>query len=206
MTLRVIGFGVGRTGTFSTKLALEELGFGRCHHMEEVVAKSADQVGLWRNAADGKVDWHQAYEGFSSALDWPTAAFCPELVKAFPDAKFLLTVRDTEKWYKSFSETIYPLVTDTSGLPPDVLPFIEMVIAVIRKTGFDLPSTRDAIIAAYHRHNDTVKRTVPAGQLLVFDVREGWEPLCKFLGCPVPAKDFPRTNNIQDFWDSVRAG
>jgi hypothetical protein len=84
----VIGFGVGRTGTFSTKLALDALGFGPCHHMEEVDARSPEQVAIWASAADGRVDWERVYAGFQAAVDWPTAAFCRELVEAYPDAKF----------------------------------------------------------------------------------------------------------------------
>jgi hypothetical protein len=206
MALRVIGVGVGRTGTFSMKLALEELGFGRCHHMEEVDVNSPEQIALWRSAADGKVDWNAAYAGFDSAVDWPTAAFCQELAGAYPNAKFILTLRDPEKWYESFSNTIYALIQPTEKTPRELLPFLDMVIAVVRKTGFQIPSTKEEILAAFHRHTETVKSTVPADRLLLFDVKQGWEPLCRFLGAPVPAKEFPRTNNTKDFWDSAQAG
>lgn len=206
MSLRVIGFGVGRTGTFSMKLALEELGFGRCHHMEEVDVNSAEQIALWRSAADGKVDWRKAYAGFHSAVDWPTAAFCKELAEAYPDAKFILTLRDPEKWYESFSNTIYPLIQPTEKTPRELLPFLDMVIAVVRKTGFRIPSTKEETLAAFHRHSETVRQTIPPDRLLIFDVKQGWEPLCRFLDVGVPAKEFPRTNNTKDFWDSAQAG
>jgi hypothetical protein len=129
MSLRVIGFGVGRTGTFSMKLALEELGFGPCHHMEEVDARSPEQIAMWASAADGKVIWRKAYAGFHSAVDWPTAAFSRELAAAHPDAKCILTLRDPEKWYESFSQTIYPLIQPTEKTPPELLPFLQMVVA-----------------------------------------------------------------------------
>ncbi len=206
MTLRVIGFGVGRTGTFSMKLALEQLGFGPCHHMEEVDAKSPKQVALWMSATQGTVDMKKAYANFHSAVDWPTAAFCSELAAAFPEAKFILTVRDPEKWYASFSQTIVPLIQPTEKTPSDLLPFLKMVMAVVRKTGFVIPSNKEEILAAYHRHVNTVKTTIPVDRLLVFDVKQGWEPLCQFLGVPVPSNEFPKTNNFKDFWDSVQAG
>ena len=206
MSLRVIGLGVGRTGTFSMKLALEELGFGPCYHMEEVDEKSPEQVAMWVSAAAGKVDWEQVYAGYNAAVDWPTAAFTRELVAQYPDAKFILTVRDSEKWYARFSQTIYPLIQPTEDTPSDLLPFLAMVVAVVEKTGFRIPSTKDEILSAYHRHTETVTGTIPPDRLLVFDVKEGWEPLCRFLGVSVPAKDFPKTNNTQDFWDSVQAG
>lgn len=206
MSLRVIGFGVGRTGTFSMKLALELLGFGPCHHMEEVDIKSAEQIAMWKAAASGQVDWEKAYAGYTAAVDWPTAAFCRELAAAYPEAKFILTIRDPERWYASFSQTIFPLIQPTARTPPELLPFLEMVRAVIRKTGFQIPSTKEEILAAFHRHIETVTQIIPADRLLQFDVKEGWEPLCRYLGVAVPPSDFPRTNTTKDFWDSVQAG
>lgn len=206
MPLDVIGFGLGRSGTYSTKLALEQLGFGPCHHMEEVDPRSREQLALWMDAAGGKVDWERAYAGYRAALDWPTAGFCRELVSAFPKARFLLTVRDPEKWYKSISETIYPLVQATDRIPGELLPFLGMVRAVMQKTGFVFPATKTQIMAAHDAHMALVKSAVPEDQLLIFDVRQGWNPLCDFLGVPAPETPFPQTNNTQDFWNSVQAG
>ena len=205
MALEVIGFGVGRTGTFSLKLALEQLGFGPCHHMEEVDVRSEAQRAQWKAAAAGKVNWEEAYAGFRSAVDWPTAAFCDELVRAYPKAKFLLTTRDPNAWFESFSKTIAPLI-DPDGNAYEVLePFNDMVRAIIRKTGFEIPSTRDELVAAFKRHVAFVQRTVPAGRLLVFEVAQGWEPLCTFLGVPTPNTPFPKTNTTQEFWASVQS-
>lgn len=205
MTLRVISVGVGRTGTFTMKTALEQLGLGRCHHMEEVDATSPRDVGLWMAAAQGKADWSVNYSGFSAAADWPTAAFSRELFAAFPNAKFILTVRETESWYKSFSETIYPLIEAEPKTPEEMRPFLRMVSAVVHKTGFRIPSSKEEIIAAYERHNRSVQELIPASSLLVFNVRQGWEPLCRYLGVNVPDTEFPKTNNTQAFWDSVQS-
>jgi Sulfotransferase domain len=205
MTLRVIGFGVGRTGTFSMKLALEQLGFGPCHHMEEVDIEKPEQIALWASAAQGKVNWEKAYTGYSSAVDWPTAAFCKELSEAYPNAKCILTIREPEKWYTSFSQTIVPLLHPTEKTPPLLLPFIAMAGAVVQKTGFNLSGSKEDILAAFHRHIETVKKTIPENRLLVFDVKQGWGPLCEYLGVPIPLGDFPKTNNTKDFWDSVQA-
>ena len=206
MSMRVIGFGVGRTGTFSLKLALEQLNFGPCHHMEEVDARSPEQIAVWASAANGKVDWKKAYAGYNSAVDWPTAAFCRELATAYPDAKFILTIRDPERWYASFSQTIVPLIQPTAKTPPELLPFLKMVMAVVQKTGFRIPSTKEEILTAFHRHIEIVTQTIPTDRLLLFDVKQGWGPLCQFLGVAVPPGDFPKTNNTKDFWDSVQAG
>lgn len=205
MTLQVIGFGVGRTGTYSMKFALETLGFSPCHHMEEVDETSARDVGLWMDAARGTVDWSINYAGYVAAVDWPTAAFSRELIEAYPDAKFLLTVRPPDAWYASFSRTIYKLLEEADQAQPEQRPFLDMVAAVVRKTGFDVPATREKTVGAFGRHVEAVKAALPEGRLLVFDVREGWGPLCRYLGVPVPDTEFPRTNNTQDFWDSTQA-
>jgi len=147
MSMRVIGLGVGRTGTYSMKHALEQLNFGPCHHMEEVDARSPEQISVWTSAANGKVDWKKVYAGYNSAVDWPTAAFCRELATTYPDAKFILTIRDPEKWYASFSQTIVPLIQPTAKTPTELLPFLRMVMAVVQKTGFRIPSTKEDIDA-----------------------------------------------------------
>ena len=96
MALKVIGAGVGRTGTYSLKLALEQLGLGPCHHMEEVIKNPPVNVPLWHAAAQGKPDWDAAYEGYTSAVDWPTASFWRELAALYPKANVILTARGAE--------------------------------------------------------------------------------------------------------------
>ena len=185
MSLKVISAGVGRTGTFSVKQALETLGLGPCHHMEEVNAESPEEVLRWRTAVNGTADWPRLYEGYRSAVDWPTAAFWRELSVAYPDAKVLLTVRDPESWYKSFSSTISPLVEAHARAREELKPFLEMVTEVIYKTGFEIPSGKDDLIAAFNRHNQAVRDAIPPDRLLVYEVKQGWAPLCGFLGEPV---------------------
>jgi hypothetical protein len=186
MTLRVIGLGLGRTGTFSMKFALEHLGFGPCHHMEEVDPDNPDVLALWNGLALGKGDIRTAYAGFNAAVDWPTAAFGPELYAAYPDAKFLLTQRDPEAWYSSFSQTIYPLDLPGADVPEEMRPFLG--------------------IAAFRRHGESVRALIPADQLLIHEVSHGWEPLCRFLDVPVPNGPYPRSNNHKEFWESVKTG
>lgn len=206
MALRVIGLGVGRTGTYSVKFALEELGFGPCHHMEEVDATSPEAASKWKELAEGTGDLAAAYAGYHSAVDWPTAAFVTELPAAFPQAKFLLTERDPDSWYASFSETIYPLIQPDSPAPAELLPFLDMVRTMVRKTGFAITATRLELVAAYNLHGAKVRATIPQDRLLVFDLRDGWEPLCRFLDVPVPQKEFPRSNSKAEFWESMETG
>src|SRR5262245_30449351 len=107
MTLRVVGAGLGRTGTMSLKVALERLLGGPCHHMMEVFAHP-EQVPYWRAAARGDMpDWNQVFAGYAAGVDWPMCAYWKEIATAFPDALVLFSVRDADGWWKSASETIF---------------------------------------------------------------------------------------------------
>lgn len=206
MSLTVIGAGVGRTGTYSLKVALERLGFGPCHHMESVLENPPHHVPLWAAAARGAPDWNSAYAGFASAVDWPTASFWRELAAANPAAKFVLTVRDTESWIGSFSQTIQQLMAGRDKAPPHMLPFLDMAEAVLGKAGFFAAQDQAALAKAFNAHTEAVTAGLPANRLLVYEVAQGWPPLCAFLDKPEPAEPFPRTNNREDFWDRIRGG
>ena len=203
MTIQVIGAGTGRTGTYSLKLAINQLGLGPCHHMEAVLHNMPEQVPLWSAALRGRPDWQAIYSGFESAVDWPTAGFFRELLAVYPKARFVLTERDPENWADSFAATIYKLLAGRNEGPPEMKAWLDMANDVIAKTGFPAGLDRDGLMDAFIAHNEAVKATIPADQLLVYEVKQGWEPLCKFLNAPVPTDDFPRTNHRAEFWDRV---
>lgn len=203
MALKVIGAGVGRTGTYSLKLAINQLELGPSHHMEEVLHNMPVHVPLWSAAVAGEPDWLQIYDGYESAVDWPTACFFRELVREYPSAKFILTQRDPQRWADSFGATIYKLLAGRDQAPQEMRAWLDMAGDVIAKTGFPPDLDRDGLIKAFIAHNDAVKETIPASQLLVFEVKRGWEPLCTFLDAPIPAEAFPRTNDRGEFWDRV---
>jgi hypothetical protein len=201
--MRVIGTGVGRTGTYSLKLALDQLGQGPCHHMEEVIHNQPVQVPPWAAALRGDPDWATIFKGYRSAVDWPTAGFFRELYRAFPSAKFVLTVRTPESWAESFSETIYKALAGRANAPKEVQAWLEMVVGVVTKTGFPEGLDVAGLTRAFVAHTDGVKATIPPEQLLVYQVKDGWEPLCKFLSLPVPDSPFPRTNDRMEFWERI---
>ncbi len=203
MPVKVIGAGVGRTGTYSLKLALTQLGHGPCHHMEDVIHNMPQQVPLWAAAVRGNPDWEAIYKGYNSAVDWPTAGFFRELNSAYPSAKFVLTVRSPESWVESFSQTIYKLLAAKDKVPKEMEAWLDMGSRVIAKTGFPEGLDGIALTKAYDAHNDAVKATIPAERLLVYQVKEGWAPLCAFLGIAVPDQPFPRTNDRVEFWDRI---
>jgi len=200
MSMQVIGAGFGRTGTLSLKAALEMLGFAPCYHMMEVFAHP-DHIQVWDDAAHGKpVNWKDFFGDYRAAVDWPVCHFWRELRAVFPQAKFLLTERDPEAWYKSFSQTIQAVLQiDPTGVTdPMRLAHGKMARYLISDLTFGGNFEKDHVIEVYKAHNDAVKRAF-GNQLLVYDVKQGWEPLCKYLGVKVPAAEFPRTNTTEDF-------
>ena len=203
MTLSVISAGFGRTGTMSLKLALEQLGHGPCHHMIEVIENGAAQVPLWNDALAENPDFNAIYAGYNSAVDWPTAAFWQELATAYPDARIILSTRSAESWYKSISETILATVWAPDKWPAPAVEWFKMVTKVLERS-FGDAKDKDAIIAAYTAHETAVKAAIPAERLLVHSAKDGWEPLCKFLGVPVPAEPYPRTNSKEEFFEHMK--
>jgi Sulfotransferase domain len=207
MSLAVIGPGFGRTGTMSLKLALELLGFGPCHHMEEVLAHP-EQVPHWQTVADGQqVVWEEVFAGYRSQVDWPGAHNWRELAAAYPLAKVVLSVRPEASWWTSFSATIGALIDapDQVPLPPHIRTMLDVAIELIQVQTFGCPATdREGVLAAYRRRTDEVRAAIPSERLLVFDVAEGWAPLCRFLDVPVPDAPFPRVNSTEQFWKLVR--
>ncbi|MBO2447196.1 sulfotransferase family protein [Actinomadura barringtoniae] len=198
--LEVIGAGFGRTGTLSLKAALERLGFGPCHHMLGLFDRP-EEISLWQDAALGKpVDWDAMYEGYRSSVDWPGARFWRELADHYPEAKFILTVRDPERWYDSAHSTIHRAAIDDSPASPVLTEMRAMSRDVVWDGVFDgrFPDRAHAL-RVFDEHIAAVRDHFSEDRLLVFEVTEGWEPLCSFLGVPVPAEPFPRSNDQGDF-------
>lgn len=217
--LQLIGAGLPRTGTLTQKVALEQLGLAPCYHWVDLLADLDTQVPLWNSALDGDVDWQKVFAEIPSSADWPGGYFYRELMDAFPDAKVLLSVRDPVKWEPSFRETIWEMCFGGSvmGLLSQARVQIddswrEYQALVHRmfwgpqgtfKDGYDEPAQ---LIAQMERHHELVKQVVPAERLLVWEVGEGWGPLCEFLGLPVPNEPFPHANDRDTFLERVTDG
>jgi hypothetical protein len=199
----VLGAGFGRTGTMSLKLALERLGFGPCYHMAELT-DHPEQIPLWRAATRGAMpDWNEIFAGYRSAVDWPAAGFWDVLADVYPSAKVILTVRDPQRWYDSTASTIhnvamaFPDEVEDGGLIADIQRVARDVIwDGVFDGRFD---DRDHAVGVFTEHLDTVRRTIAPERLLEFRVSDGWEPLCAFLGVPVPDEPFPHANDREQF-------
>lgn len=195
MALEVIGAGLGRNATFSLKFALEHIGFAPCYHMVEVFANARRSIPLWLDVVDGKPDWDAIFAGYRSTTDYPACSYWRELAVHYPAAKVVLTTRDPDSWFDSVSDTIFaPRMMDgLKGSPMERI----MEGAIFRH--FD-GKVRDRAFMTdwYARRNQEVIDTIAPDRLLVFSPKEGWEPLCEFLGVAVPDAPFPRVNSREE--------
>ncbi len=201
MPLDIVGAALGRTGTNSLKLALEQLGFGPCHHMFEV-RDNPEQLPYWQAAARGKLpDWDRVFADYASCVDWPSARYWREIAAHYPEAKVLLTLRDPERWFASVQATIYPSMaswpTREPGHSRDISEMAYEII--VAQTFGGRLDERDHALAVYRAHEEEVRRTIAPERLLAYDVSQGWAPLCAFLEVPVPETPFPRTNTGEEF-------
>ncbi len=213
--MKVIGAGFGRTGTRALKAALERLGFAPCYHMSEVLERPS-RIRQWLEIGEGRSpDWDQVFAGFQATLDWPAAAYWRELAEHYPEAKVILTVRDTQRWYDSVSATVFKsALAERKPLPlqrrvirwlvarrvPDFALYPRMAKATIFDRVFGgRIDDREHVVRVFERHVAEVKSALAQDRLLVFDVREGWAPLCTFLAKPVPDEPFPLANERAAF-------
>ncbi len=215
----VIGAGLPRTGTLTQKLAIELLGLGPCYHWVDVLA-DLDRVEQWERALDGEAPWEEIFDSYHSSVDWPGGFFYAELVAAYPQAKVVLSVRDPVRWEASFRETIVDmcfgdsLIRHLSAARAQVDPRWRRYLRLVDRmfwtergtfaaTGHADPQS---LIAAMRSHEDGVKALVAPDRLLVWDVNEGWEPLCAFLDVAVPDQPLPHANDREAFIYRVSAG
>jgi hypothetical protein len=201
MALRVVGAGLGRTGTNSLKVALEQLLGGPCYHMFELARRDGD-TPAWRAAVWGEpVDWAALLGGYVATVDWPACAFWSELWEANPEAIVLLSTRDSaQTWWQSMERTIVPTISgEVAPDEPATARRRAMVVEMMGERFTPDWSDRDAAIAAYERHNEHVRQAVPAERLIDWRPSDGWEPICAALELPVPLTAFPRENTTADF-------
>ena len=192
MTLKIIGAGFGRTGTDSMKHALEMIGFGPCFHMHEVLPDPA-KVTAWRAVLNTKTgDWDALFSGYQATVDWPGAFVWRELADHYPDAKILLTNRDSASWYNSMDKTILEVMRKSTDP--------ESIGMRLKQNVFGGNVTdKDHIIAAFEKNVAEVQAAFGPDRLLTYNIGDGWAPLCKFLNCAVPDYPFPHSNKPDEF-------
>jgi hypothetical protein len=192
----MVGAGVGRTGTHTQKVVLEQLLGGKCHHMVEVF-EHPDEVPVWHQAALGNMpDWTKFLGNYSAIVDWPGGAFYKEIADAFPDAPVLLSVRDPDSWYKSARNTIFHAI-DLTKASDD--PWQGMIAALFENRFCADLENETAMKKAFVEHNDKVRDTIPKDRLVVWEPKDGWAPICNALGVATPDEPLPVTNTTDDF-------
>jgi hypothetical protein len=218
--MKVIGAGLPRTATTTQMFALEQLGHGRCYHMRDLLADLETGLALWESVAEGNPDWERIYGDAESTVDWPSARFYGEMLDYYPDAKVLLSVRGSEEWASSMTKTVWGMFHGDSvihhvsearaALDPLWRRYLDLMwhLSWDEKTGALAgdTSTEAGLATAMERWNESVKRTVPAERLLVWNPSEGWEPLCAFLEVDVPAEPLPRLNDTTSFREGIIGG
>jgi hypothetical protein len=201
MSLDVICAGFGRTGTLSLKAALEALGHSPCWHIEDMfigVGTPASHLDAWHRLSKGEpMDWAWLLKDFRAASDFPLCWYYRELMEVFPRAKVVLTVRDPRTWAASVQSLYNDAFLRHARAPRNQSgpgrAWVETMETLVWRRLGDV-GDEDDLRGAYEDHVDAVRECVPAERLLVFSVREGWDPLCQFLGAPVPAAEFPHLN------------
>ena len=213
MAIKIIGAGFPRTGTNTLKKALETLGYSKTYHMKELIV-DPDKLHYWFTLENtGTTDWDTLYDGYEATVDFPAYPWYKEHLKQYPDAKVILTVRPFDKWHASLENTIWKAGPQT--LPQKLAMLAKLAVnprlrKVIKCVKFSKRRIFEVTLDnkfedkafsedVFNKHIEEVKAAVPADQLLIYDVRDGWAPLCKFLGKPVPAEELPHLNKKENF-------
>ncbi len=213
MAIKIIGAGLPRTGTNTLKESLERLGYKKTYHMKELLVHP-ENLHYWLTLKEtGTTNWDELYKGYQATVDFPAYPWYKEHMKQYPDAKVILTVRPFEKWYTSVYSTIWKAGPQTFpekiGMLSKLLfnPRLRSVIKCVKFSkamifGAHLQGKfedKDFAEKVFNKHIEDVKVYVPADKLLVYDVSDGWGPLCKFLGVPEPNEPLPHLNKKENF-------
>lgn len=213
MSIKIIGAGLPRTGTNTLKDCLEKLGYHKTYHMKELLVHP-ENLHYWKTLKEtGTTQWDELYNGYQATVDFPCYPWYKEHMKRYPDAKVILTTRPFDKWYTSVYSTIWQagpqtlpqklgmmLKLITNPRLRSVIGCVKLSKAMIFGSTFE-GKFQDKVEAEklFNKHHEDVKAYVPSDKLLIFEASEGWEPLCKFLGVPVPNEPFPHLNKKENF-------
>ena len=164
-------------------------------------------------------DWDEIFEGKESEVDWPASYHWRELIDVYPDAKVLLSVRSADSWVRSMQNTINQVFFGDSlmthlakaqyHIDPTYAAWIDLLTEMNlseERGAFGTSGDPGSMAEAMERWNQAVNDTVPAERLLVWDPKDGWEPLCEFLEVPVPGQPLPHVNDTENFQKNLIMG
>ncbi|KAK2594898.1 hypothetical protein QQS21_007397 [Conoideocrella luteorostrata] len=218
--LRVLSVGLPRTGSASIAKALTILGYENVYHGIQSF-DSPHQLKILERAADATFpalptytgqpfkleDWEELFGTCEAATD-VASLYASDLITLYPKVKVVLVIRDFNRWYKSVDETLFQQLWSTTA--EFCVNYVEPAfgynfVTMGRKSllgFFNALTVEEARVnarRAFDEHYRQVRAIVPPDRLLVYDMKEGWKPLCRFLGKPVPEIPFPKVNEAQEF-------
>jgi hypothetical protein len=212
--MKLIGAGLPRTATTTQMIALEMLGLP-CYHMRDMMGDVEKSVPQWRKALEGNGPWDELFEGKESIVDFPGSYYWRELIDVYPDAKVLLSVRSAESWVDSMHNTIaqiwfgdtlmHHLAQAQYQIDPVYASWLDLLHDMWTKADMMVghKGDREKMAAEMEQWNQAVIDTVPAERLLVWNPKDGWEPLCELLDLPVPEQPLPHVNDTEAFQKSL---
>lgn len=220
--MRVLCLGPSRTGTASLTQALKRLGYVHCYHGYDPLLQNASDMKFWleaKNERCGKKtgrrftreDFDQLLGHCQAVTDFPCLTFAEELIEAYPEAKIVYTTRDRDTWHKSVSGTLeyyinhpaIPRVTMVGKIFNTDLQYVSEYLEYFF-TGYYGGDFRKHGKRVFDEHYELVHRLAPKDNILDWSVKEGWGPLCEFLGDPVPEVEFPYVNDTEEFKAGLR--
>jgi hypothetical protein len=218
MSIKIIGAGFPRTGTTTLKKALETLGYNETYHFKDLIA-NPKKLKYWKELENkGETNFEELFQGFKATVDFPGYPYYKILLKKYPDAKVILTKRGFEDWYESTLKTVWKAGPQTvlakMGLLTKMLFNASlrdtfMCIKFMRQTYLKKQfnhnfSSKENAKEVFFKHIEDVKKNVPENKLLIYEVSEGWQPLCDFLELPLPEEAFPHLNKKENFHEMVK--
>jgi hypothetical protein len=221
MSLVVIGTGLSRTGTTTIRKVVEELGFGPCYHSTDLFIRPRG-IEFWEALEKGnKVDFEEFFSQYNAIIGFPGYLFHQQLKDKYPDAKVILSYRDPDVWYEDVSNTIFKSESShvKKAYPEEVRTFDPYLAdCILRIQGLQKRmleenyfierfEEKDFAIQRYIEWNEDIKKIYSGDDLLVYQVTEGWGPICEFLGVPVPEeKPYPHLNDSDTFHKRSTSG
>ena len=191
--------------------ALQELGYTPYHYLKDE-PENKRRYQLWTEALEckylhkdrpyGRQEFERLLGRYDACLDLPGSMFWDDLYQAYPNAKVILTTRDVDSWFRSMQKTIFSYLDRKSVWilrymgPKRVRQDIAMNNLIFK--AFCNNERGSGCRQAYLDHNERVRNSIPASQLLEYGLGDGWDPLCEFLGFPVPDKPYPKSNSAAE--------
>jgi len=200
VTLRLIGVGLPRTGTSSLREALRHLLDAPVYHMSEAFAHP-EHAPTWVAAIEGNPPvWDDFLAGYVAGVDAPFSTCWRDLAATYPDAPVLLSHRGSAKvWHRSMEATVLPRTREMLTRDEDdpMVPLFRVLFADLF-TDADDP---EDVMAGYEQWLVEVRAEIAPGRLVEWQPGDGWEPICRALGVPVPNLSFPHENSTADYVD-----